>query len=87
LRATQARAELEGRAGDGGEVRGMTQIARIRQDDEVLSPCVNVCRMDEKSGYCEGCRRTLEEIASWSAYSDAERRAVLALLPARKQTL
>ena len=65
----------------------MTQFALIKQDEEVASPCINVCRMDAKSGYCEGCRRTLDEIASWSEYSAAEKRAVLALLPARKQNL
>ncbi|MGP1677336.1 MAG: DUF1289 domain-containing protein [Burkholderiales bacterium] len=54
------------------------------QDAEVASPCVNVCRMDAKSGYCEGCCRTLEEIASWSVYGPAEKRKVLALLVARK---
>ena len=53
----------------------------------VASPCVNVCKMNEATGLCEGCQRTLEEIASWSAYSPAEKRAVLALLPARRQTL
>lgn len=57
------------------------------QETEVASPCVNVCRMDEASGYCEGCRRSLEEIASWTAYSPAEKRAVLARLPARKEAL
>ena len=51
---------------------------------EVASPCIDVCRMDAASGYCEGCRRTLEEIAGWSAYSAAQKRTVLARLPARK---
>ena len=64
----------------------MIQVVRIAQDEEVASPCVNVCRMDVNSGYCEGCRRSLEEIASWSIYTSAEKRAVLTLLPARKQT-
>ena len=54
-------------------------------ETEVASPCINVCRMGAASGYCEGCRRTLEEIARWSVYSPAEKRAVLAQLPARKQ--
>jgi predicted Fe-S protein YdhL (DUF1289 family) len=54
------------------------------QDEEVASPCIDVCRMDAASGYCEGCRRSLEEIASWSIYTPAEKCAVLALLPARK---
>jgi len=51
---------------------------------EVASPCINVCRMNTSSGYCEGCRRTLEEIACWSAYDTAQKRAVLAQLPGRR---
>ena len=63
----------------------MSDAAALRaQDAEVASPCINVCRMDAASGYCEGCRRTLDEIACWSVYSNAEKRAVLAQLPARK---
>ena len=40
------------------------------------SPCVSVCRMDAASGLCEGCLRTLDEIASWSALDATGRRAV-----------
>ena len=29
----------------------------------VPSPCISVCRMDERTGWCEGCLRTLAEIA------------------------
>jgi predicted Fe-S protein YdhL (DUF1289 family) len=65
----------------------MSASALSAQEEEVASPCINVCRMNAKSGHCEGCRRSLEEIAGWSVYSPAEKRAVLALLPARKQTL
>ena len=65
----------------------MSPAASCAQETEVASPCINVCRMDAESGYCEGCRRTLDEIASWSIYTAAEKRAVLALLPARKQNL
>ncbi len=65
----------------------MSASALCAQETEVASPCINVCRMDETSGYCEGCRRSLEEIACWSVYSAAEKRAVLALLPARKPSL
>jgi predicted Fe-S protein YdhL (DUF1289 family) len=42
----------------------------------VESPCVNICRM--KDGLCEGCRRTLAEIAEWSMASDDRRREILA---------
>ncbi|HEY5292126.1 MAG TPA: DUF1289 domain-containing protein [Burkholderiales bacterium] len=65
----------------------MSHAALTKQDEEVASPCINVCRMEEKSGYCEGCRRSLEEIASWSEYTAAGKRAVLAQLPTRKKAL
>jgi predicted Fe-S protein YdhL (DUF1289 family) len=51
---------------------------------DVASPCNNVCRMNPGTGVCEGCFRTLEEIAGWSAMSPEEKRAVLARLPARR---
>ncbi len=42
----------------------------------VPSPCVSVCHMEATSGLCQGCLRTLDEIAGWSAMTDANRRAV-----------
>ena len=48
------------------------------------SPCVNLGRMDPATGWCEGCRRTLDEIAAWSRLDDAGRTAILDLLPARR---
>ncbi len=44
----------------------------------IPSPCINVCRMDPVSGYCEGCFRTLPEIAGWSGADDSQKRAILA---------
>jgi len=38
----------------------------------VMSPCIGVCQMGA-DGLCEGCFRTLDEIAHWSMLSDAER--------------
>lgn len=49
----------------------------------VPSPCVNICRIDRASGFCEGCRRTIGEIAGWTRISDAERQAILDRLPGR----
>ena len=40
------------------------------------SPCINICRMQEASGLCEGYLRTIDEIASWSTFDDAAKRAV-----------
>jgi predicted Fe-S protein YdhL (DUF1289 family) len=47
------------------------------------SPCTNVCRIDRRSGFCEGCRRTVDEITRWSLASEAEQRAILDALPTR----
>jgi len=49
----------------------------------IASPCINVCRMDPRTGWCEGCRRTIEEIAHWSGMDAAARRAVWAALATR----
>ena len=35
----------------------------------VPSPCISVCRMDAVTGWCEGCFRTLDEIAGWGMYA------------------
>ncbi|GAB4168532.1 MAG: hypothetical protein OHK0026_07530 [Rhodocyclaceae bacterium] len=50
----------------------------------LASPCIDICRMDEASGLCEGCLRTLEEIAEWSSASGERRRAILAAIAARR---
>lgn len=42
----------------------------------VASPCSSICRIDAGSGWCEGCLRTLDEIAAWSALDDVAKRAV-----------
>lgn len=47
------------------------------------SPCKSVCRIDERFGWCVGCRRTRGEIKAWSTASDAEKRDILARLPER----
>ncbi|MDP9046300.1 MAG: DUF1289 domain-containing protein [Pseudomonadota bacterium] len=60
-----------------------------RPDDAALgaavpSPCTNVCSLDARSGWCLGCRRSLDEIAAWSRLTDAEKRAVWDALPTRE---
>ncbi|MCB1446712.1 MAG: DUF1289 domain-containing protein [Rhizobiaceae bacterium] len=47
------------------------------------SPCILVCSIDDKTGYCFGCGRTREEIGAWTTYSSIQRREIMALLPAR----
>ncbi|HSI56661.1 MAG TPA: DUF1289 domain-containing protein [Ideonella sp.] len=50
----------------------------------VPSPCTSVCRIGAATGWCEGCQRSLEEIAAWSTMDDEAKRRVWRLLPARR---
>lgn len=50
----------------------------------VSSPCINVCQMNADTGYCEGCLRTLDEIAAWTTYDDETRGWVLEALESRR---
>jgi hypothetical protein len=43
--------------------------------------------MHEPTGWCEGCGRTIEEIAAWGSLDDAGRERIRALLPARRAEL
>jgi predicted Fe-S protein YdhL (DUF1289 family) len=42
----------------------------------VPSPCINICRMNEATGWCDGCLRTIDEIANWSLFDEATKRTV-----------
>jgi uncharacterized protein len=47
------------------------------------SPCTGICRIEQTTGRCEGCMRTLKEIADWPMLRASEKRAVLDDLPSR----
>jgi predicted Fe-S protein YdhL (DUF1289 family) len=47
------------------------------------SPCNQTCAIDPRSGWCLGCARTIDEIIAWPTASEAERVAILTLLPLR----
>ena len=64
---------------DGSNPRRFERL-RLDQPARVQSPCINVCVMDDDSGYCFGCKRTLAEIATWGAAPDAERLRILSAL-------
>jgi predicted Fe-S protein YdhL (DUF1289 family) len=50
----------------------------------VASPCISVCRMDPRTALCEGCARTIEEIAGWSSYTPLQKQAVWRLIAERR---
>jgi predicted Fe-S protein YdhL (DUF1289 family) len=53
----------------------------------IVSPCEKICTVDPGSGLCSGCGRSLDEIAHWVAYSDAERARIMQELPARLEAM
>lgn len=57
--------------------------AVMHAQGDVPSPCVSVCRMSESAQLCEGCWRTLDEIARWSGLAAEQKKAVWAQLPQR----
>jgi predicted Fe-S protein YdhL (DUF1289 family) len=49
----------------------------------VRSPCIGTCRLDNR-GQCQGCHRTLGEIAAWMTMEPRERDHLMdVVLPAR----
>jgi predicted Fe-S protein YdhL (DUF1289 family) len=50
----------------------------------VPSPCISVCKIDDATGLCTGCLRTLDEIAAWSVLDDGQRRAVWRAIKMRR---
>ncbi len=53
----------------------------------IVSPCINICRMSPDTGWCEGCQRSIDEIARWSGAADGERRRILAAVAERRDLL
>lgn len=49
------------------------------------SPCIGICSIDESSGYCLGCYRTIDEIKTWFDMGQDEKKSLLTQLEERQQ--
>jgi uncharacterized protein len=49
----------------------------------IESPCTGICTIDQADGLCLGCGRSLAQIAGWSSYTPAMRRAIMVGLKQR----
>lgn len=78
LRACLAHVEAKFNAASGATRNLMAAIE---------SPCILVCSVDERTGYCFGCGRTRDEIAAWIKMTPEERRSIMAVLPERLETV
>jgi predicted Fe-S protein YdhL (DUF1289 family) len=48
------------------------------------SPCISVCQIDDATGLCLGCRRTIDEIRDWIIMPREEREKLLEALAQRR---
>ncbi len=48
-----------------------------------VSPCISVCRIDQRTGHCKGCYRTVAEVAAWRMASPEEQIDILKAIAAR----
>lgn len=55
----------------------------IWKRDEIESPCVKICVINEDNGLCIGCGRTRHEIAGWSRLEPNIRKDIMESLAER----
>jgi predicted Fe-S protein YdhL (DUF1289 family) len=67
----------------GGAGDGIVETVPVQS---IETPCVNICAIDEGTGWCVGCGRTIDEIAKWSSGSSTWRHDVMAALPERMRS-
>ena len=60
------------------------RVATDVEGDVVASPCIGVCAIEPRTGWCAGCLRTIDEIAAWGALDAQAKRAIRERLPARR---
>jgi prolyl-tRNA editing enzyme YbaK/EbsC (Cys-tRNA(Pro) deacylase)/predicted Fe-S protein YdhL (DUF1289 family) len=63
-----------------------TCAANIAATGDVPSPCISVCQINAVTGSCEGCFRTLDEIAGWSVATPEAKRSVWRAIAQRLPT-
>lgn len=52
-------------------------LQSLDPDADILpSPCIGICRIKPSARFCEGCFRTIDEIASWRAVDESARGAI-----------
>ena len=52
--------------------------------EQVQSPCIGVCSMDDSTGLCLGCYRTMDEIQGWWDLDNTQKQVLIALVSARE---
>ena len=63
----------EQRQCDRALLAARAEVAR-QEGGVVPSPCISVCRVSARDGFCEGCFRTLGEVSGWARSSPTAKR-------------
>lgn len=61
----------------------LEKAGALEEGGAVPSPCISLCRMDPGTELCQGCFRTLDEIAAWGVAGEDARRALWKILAER----
>lgn len=73
------------RPDDAAEARARRRAERRRLvASGPASPCISVCQLDDRTGWCLGCYRTIDEIRDWIIMLPEERVRVLERLAERR---
>jgi len=52
--------------------------------NEIQSPCIGVCTVDDSTGLCLGCYRTIDEIKGWWDMNPKDQKNLLIALEERQ---
>ena len=55
----------------------------IWKRNEIESPCIKLCVIDENHKLCIGCFRTATEITKWSKFTSLKRKEIMGTLKKR----
>jgi len=58
---------------------------KTMNSNNVASPCINICKIDETSQRCIGCDRSIDEITRWSGMDDDAKQAVIEAIVLRNR--
>lgn len=53
----------------------------------IETPCRKICKINKKTELCEGCFRTIEEIARWATFTSVQRKQIMLQLPSRESVI
>lgn len=45
--------------------------------EQIKTPCIGICKVDEGVGLCYGCGRRIEEISAWPLMEDSDRLKIM----------